>query len=407
MELLYTLLILLIAARLCSEVVERLQMPSLLGELIAGIVLGLIFHQFSDTFPLLASLNEKEFFKAITELGIFFLMLYAGIEMRPQDVGKSSFSAILVAIGGMVLPMGLGVGLGWLMLPESDYKIAQMLFLGVGLSITAVPVAIKVLTDLGRLKDRVGRIIVSAAVIDDVLSLLLLAVMTAFIQTGEMPGTKSLLILGGKIALFFVITTLLGMYVLPFIARFITRRISIDESEFSLLLIVALGFSVLAELLGMHFILGAFVAGLFFVKRDMKSSVYYDVRKKIKGITTGFLAPIFFVSIGLHLDLAAMVHIPVFVVVLTIIAVIGKVVGSGLPAKMLGLSTSESLAVGSGMNARGAVELIIADIALRAGLFEQPVGSELVSNLFSAMVIMAIVTTIITPITLKMIFKKT
>lgn len=395
------ILVLIVVARIFSEVAVRLDIPALVGEIFAGVVLGTIFSQYSESFPILSELEESKAFHAITELGIFFLMLYAGIELRPKDLGESSTNAFWIAIGGMLFPLLLGFGLGWVVYDESSLKMGQVFFTGVALAITAVPVAIKVLIDLGKLNDKPGKIIVSAAVIDDVISLLLLAFLTGFLRTGEMPDAQGVLLLTGKIALFFAITFSFGKYVLPTITRNITHRFRLEESELSMLLVVALAFSVLAEVLDMHFILGAFMAGLYFQKRDMESEVYMDVQNKLKGITTGFLAPIFFASIGLSLDLAAFVNIPLFVVGLILIATIGKVAGAGLPAKWLGLSTNEALIVGNGMNARGAVELIIADIALSAGLFEQPENSIIIQNLFSAMVIMAIVTTLLTPITLK------
>lgn len=397
----YILLILLATARLFSEAARRMKIPSLAGEMNAGIVLGIVFAKYSETFPDLANIQENEVFHAITEFGMFFLMLYAGIELHYKSLKKASGNAVWVAIGGMIFPLGLGMGLGWFTLPDSNLKSAQVFFIGVALAITAVPVAIKVLMDLNKLQSKPGQTIVSAAVIDDVISLLLLALLTSFMKTGELPTLKGLGILSAKITLFFVITVAIGLYILPYIAKNWLRKMGVADSEMSFLLVVALGFSVLAEVLGMHFILGAFVAGLFFAKRVVKEDVYDDVKNKVQAITSGFLAPIFFASIGLSLDLSAFVNIPLFVLGLILIASLGKILGAGIPAKLARLSTKDSLIVGNAMNARGAVELIIADIALRAGLFDQPGDSELVGNLFSAVVIMAIVTTLLTPFILK------
>jgi Kef-type K+ transport system membrane component KefB len=276
----------------------------------------------------------------------------------------------------------------------------------VALAITAVPVATKALMDINLLNTKEGQTIVSAAVIDDVISLVLLAVLTAFLKTGEMPGWDGVLLLVGKIILFFAITIAVGLYALPKLLRKVSKKINIEESEVSFLLIVAFSFAVLAEALDLHFILGAFIAGLFFTKREIKNSVFSDVKNKIGAINSGFLAPIFFASIGLSLELEAFVNIPLFVFALILIASLGKIFGAGIPARLSGLSMRQSLIVGNAMNARGAVELIIADIALRAGLFKIPGDSELVHNLFSAVVIMAIVTTLVTPLILKRIGKK-
>jgi len=403
MEIWYILLVILVSARLFSEIARRINIPPLAGEITAGVALGLIFTTYSHLFPELSSLHDNEVFTAVTEFGIFFLMLYAGLELNYKNLKEASGNAIWVATGGMLVPLIFGMGFGWFILPDSDLKVAQLFFIGVALAITAVPVAIKVLMDLKMLNSKTGQTIVSAAVIDDVISLLLLAVLTSFLKTGEMPGFQGMLILSGKIVLFFVITISIGLYLLPYVLRQISKRINIEESEVSFLLIVAFGFAVLAEALDMHFILGAFIAGLFFTKREMKKTVYADVKNKIGAITSGFLAPIFFASIGLSLKISAFVNIPFFVLALIIIASLGKILGAGIPSKLAGLSTQQSIMVGNAMNARGAVELIIADVALRAGLFDRPHGSDIVQNLFSAIVIMAIVTTLLTPVLLKRI----
>ena len=403
MHIWYVLLILLVTARIFGELSKRIGIPALAGEILSGVLLGLAFGYFPDFTPNVTHLHDNEVFTAITDLGIFFLMLYAGVELSYNSLKKATGKAVWVAIGGMILPLFLGIGLGWFSFPDSEMKSAQVFFLGVALAITAVPVAIKVLMDTGKLQSKAGQTIVSAAVIDDVVSLLLLAVLTYFLKNQEMPDLGGILLLTGKIALFFLITVVVGLFALPYLIRIVTRKFNIAESEVSFLLVVALSFSVLAEALDMHFILGAFIAGLFFTKREMKKSVYEDVKNKMGAITLGFLAPIFFASIGLSLDLSAFIHVPLFVLLLIVIASVGKIAGAGFPARLAGMSNRDSMVIGNAMNARGAVELIIADIALRAGLFNTPADSPMIQNLFSAVVIMAIVTTLVTPVVLKKI----
>ena len=403
MEIFYVLLILLVITRAFGEVAVRLGQPALVGELLAGIALGAAIRFSPSSFPVMHAIPENEVFTAITDLGIFFLMLMAGLEMRPQEVAEKSKGAMLIALGGFIIPLLVGFSLGWLFLPQSNVRMAQALFIGTALAITAVPVAAKVLMDLDKLRSTAGKMIVSAAIIDDILGLLLLAVLTAVIRTGEMSDPAGLLWLAGQILLFMGIVTAIGLYILPRLERVFHHSVS-EEFEFSILLVVAFGFAVLAEALQMHFILGAFVAGLFFTKRTMDSDVFEGVQSRISGITAGFLAPIFFASIGLHLDVAAFTSIPLFLLVLIVVAVLCKLVGAGLPAYWIGLSGKDSLIVGVGMSGRGAVELIIADIALRAGLFSHPDPTPaIVANLFSAIVIMAVVTTLITPIGLRFI----
>lgn len=406
MELLYILLIILVVTRLFGELALRAGQPALMGELLSGILLGVVAHHFADRMPILSSLSDNDVFIALTDLGVFFLMLLAGLEMQPKDLAKSSRRALLVAAGGMLLPMAMGGLLAWYYLPASNVRIAQIFFVATALAITAVPVAVKVLMDFGRLNTKAGQVIVSAAIFDDILSLVLLAVLTALIRTGEWPDVAGLFLLGGKVLVFFAVTVGVSMKVLPWIAERLAH-LWIEEFEFSALIIVSLTFGILAEALNLHFILGAFLAGLFFTRRLISTKIYNDVKKKVNAITMGFLAPLFFASIGLHLDVRALFEIPVFVILLVLVAAFSKLIGSGLTAWWSGLSARESKIVGIGMSGRGAVELIIADIAFRAGLFDHPnPPPPVVEHLFSAVVIMAIVTTLLAPIGLRMVLAR-
>ncbi|KFI23275.1 cation:proton antiporter [Nitrosococcus oceani] len=403
MELFYILLVLLLTTRLLGEFAKRIGQPSLVGEVMAGIALGALAAEFPDNFPALVGITEDKVFIALTDLAIFFLMLLAGMQMSLQELAKVSRSAFFVAVGGMAVPMALGLGLGWLLIPDSHYKQAQALFLGTALAITAVPVAVRVLMNLGTLRSRVGQTIVSAAFFDDVLSLLLLAVLTAMLNTGEFPDISSLLYLLGQVLLFFMVTGVVGYFTLPFIGKFITR-FRLDEINFSGLLIIALANAVLAEMLGMHFILGAFITGVLFTPKTINKMAYEENKRRLSGISEGFLAPLFFASIGLHLDLSAITEDPIFVIYLIYAAFVCKFIGAGLPAYWSGFSIRDAAAVGTGMSARGAVELIIADIALQAGLFQRPEPTpSIVENLFSAIVIMALATTLVTPLFLKIL----
>lgn len=405
------LLVLLILARLLAEAAERLGQPSIVGELVAGILLGLLAVPLTKltglSFDFIHEVQKTPAFEAITDLGIFFLMLLGGLELRPRDMAQASRSAVFIAVGGLVLPMLSGIGLGLWLLPESEAKTAQTLFLGTALAITAVPVSIRVLRDLGRLDSKAGRIIVSAAVYDDVFSLVLLAVLTALLKTGQWPDAMGLLLLAGKVTLFFLLTIAVGRWIFPFMGRRLARS-SASEFEFSMVLAVALAFGLLAEQLDMHFILGAFMAGLFFQRRaNLEPEIYDAVRERMDGIATGFLAPIFFASIGLHLSGGAFVEVPVFLAAVLVVAFLAKLLGCGLISLAFHRDVAGAAVVGSAMSARGAVELIIADIALRAGLFQTPSPAPpIVANLFSVVVIMAIVTTIVTPVAVTWILNR-
>jgi len=403
MELFYILLVLLFTTRLFGELAVRFKQPALVGELVSGIVLGVIVRNYSETFVILDSLEDNKVFGAVSDLAIFFLMLLAGIEMQPGNLARGSVGSLFVALGGMLLPLAAGFGLAWYYIPESPFKIPQSLFLATSLSITAVPVAVRVLLDLGYLETRIGSTIISAAIFDAVLSLILLASMTALIHTGGFPDLLQILLLSGEALLFFVIAILVGHTLFPLGGRLL-KSFRSDEIDFTALLVVAFAFALLAELLELHFILGAFLAGLFFVQRTIDLPAYEAVKARVSGITIGFLAPIFFASIGMHFDIASAIAVPNFIILLIVTAFLCKLIGAGLPALLFGFSFREAAAVGVGMSARGAVELIIADIALRAGLFDvpQPVP-DIIRHLFPSVVIMALATTLLTPLVLRQI----
>ena len=170
------------------------------------------------------------------------------------------------------------------------------------------------------------------------------------------------------------------------------------------MLVAAFAFAVLAEVLGLHFIVGAFMAGLYFGQKTIGEQSYDRVHGTISGMTFGFLAPIFFASIGFELNFRSVVEVPGFLALLIACAFFGKIFGAGVAARLFGYTRNESLAIGIGMSPRGAVELVIAGIALKAGLLAG--DSEIVTNLFSAIVIMAVVSTVASPIILARVFAK-
>jgi Kef-type K+ transport system membrane component KefB len=408
LNILLIILVLLVVTRSFGELAERARLPALVGELVAGVLLGFLLQRFHGLAPTVWFAANSEIFAGLAELGMFFLMLLAGIRMEPLEFARASKSAALIAVGGMLLPIGAGFVLGQVVLPESAFKLAQSLFLGVALAITAVPVAVRVFMDLGALESRVGRAVVAAALWDDLLSLFMLAILLAVIA-GNGSGVflaQDLLPVIGNVLLFFVITVPVGLWLFPLLGKYF-RHLSFPEVDFSMLLIAALAYAVLAELLHLHHIIGAFLAGMFFHPKVVDRDVYDRVEQQMSGLTRGFLAPIFFVSVGIHLDFSSVVEVPGFVIVLTLLALASKLVGSGIPAWLTGFSKREALSVGVGMSGRGAVELVVAGVALEAGLFLHPdPPGPIVHALFSAIVIMAIVTTVAMPIALRLLWNR-
>jgi Kef-type K+ transport system membrane component KefB len=401
LEIFVELLVLLIITRALGEAAERLGQPAMVGEIMAGVVLAGLAVWLGQSVPFLVQLTTSEVVEAVASLGIFFLALQAGIEMEPKEIAESSAAAFAIAIGGMVLPFLGGLGLAWMFLPETELKTAQALLTAVALSVSAIPATMKVLTDLDLLHSRVGEIVVSAAIFDDVLGLFLLAILLAVIETGHAPDAATLAVLLAKVIAFFALTVALGARVYPRISRGL-KAMQVAAVELSALAVVALAYGLLAEALDMHWILGAFIAGLFFEKSRVGPKAYNEMKLICGAVTSGLLAPLFFASIGLRVDLTAIAAVPLFLILLIAIAFAGKLVGSGLPALWIGLNRRESLAVGIGMSARGAVEFVVLSIAYEAGLFFQGDNSEpIVAHLFSSLVLMAVVTTMLTPILMR------
>jgi Kef-type K+ transport system membrane component KefB len=395
-------LVLLVVSRAGGEIAERLKQPAIAGALVVGVLLGILANVPDTPFSGLVALNKDDGLKILVDFAIFFLMLHGGIELQPREVFGSSGRSITIALGGFLLPLAAGFATVWFFAPPSDARFLQAAFVGVALAITAVPVTIKILLDLRVMHTPVGNATVAAALVDAIVSILLLAILTGLV--GAEGGELTLASLWPPLlrALAFVaIAAVVAKAVLPWVYHRLISRMRVEENEFSALLIVALVFAFLAELFGLHFILGPFFAGLFFGQRDVSKAIFEDVQGKVGAITTGFLAPLFFVSIGLHTDISTLSATPLFFAILLSVAFFAKIVGSAVPARLGGFDKRDALAIGVGMSGRGAVELVVADIALRSGIFSSPESSPIIDNMFGSIVLVAVLTTIAAPILLR------
>ncbi|MBL6952401.1 MAG: cation:proton antiporter [Alphaproteobacteria bacterium] len=401
MYILADLLALLIIARVFGELAERLGQPASAGEILAGITLVSAAAWFGQSLPFLDQLIASDALETAAQIGIFFLLLVAGIEIEPKEVAENSAVSFAVAFGGMIVPLLGGFSLAWLFLPESDLKAVQALLIGIALSISAIPAMVKMLSELGLLHTRMGEILISAAIVDDVMGLFLLAVLLSMMENGTFPDMATLALMVAKVTAFFAITVTLGVHVYPRVSRAI-KAMQAAAIEFSAITIVALAYGLLAELLGMHWILGAFMAGLYFEKTRVGRREYNEIVLICGALTRGVLGPLFFVSIGLQVDLSAVTAVPVFLFLLIAVAFLGKLLGAGIPALLGGLHRREAAIVGIGMSARGAVELVLLSIALESGIFSQAGQKDpIVTHLFSSLVIVGVITTLLVPIIMR------
>lgn len=364
-------------------VFRKLNLPILLGELLAGLIFGpALFGVFHDS----------ETIRILAEFGIFFLMLHAGLETDPEDLIHSSKKSMAVALGGIVLPLGLGM----LAAHAFGYGATEGFFIGMTLSITAISVTAKVFKDFNFSKSPIAHLVMGAAVADDIAAFVMLSVVLGIVENGGMLPLADILWLIGKVALFFGGVIFAGKKLLPLFKNIFQKE---GYKAFTFTLIIAFAFGFFAEHIGLHAIFGAYIAGLFVKEEVASPAIYRKIEDRLFGISYSFLGPIFFVSLGFHVDFAIFKEPETVPFLLAVIAaaVIGKVVGAGGMAYLFGEKLKESAIIGVGMNGRGAVELIIATIGLELGLINEKV--------FSILVVMAFFTTLMSPIILNILLK--
>lgn len=407
MDALGGLFIIFVIARLFGEGAERCRQPAEVGELVAGVLIGLVAAYLAThgLSPHGLWALEGPLIELVAQAGIFFLLLAAGIDMQPRSLMRNGRAGLGIALGGALVPLAAGIWLGWAFLPDTPERPVQAALVGVALAITAIPTTVRVLSELGLLGTRLGQAMVAAAIFDDVIGLVLLALLTALIETGSLPGLADCLLMVAKAAAFFVVTGLLGAHVYPRISRKL-HVLQIASAELAILMAVAMGYGVLAELLGMHWIIGVFMAGLFFEPERVGAKAYNEMKLIIGGLTAGFAGPVFFASIGLAVDLTAVTHAPLFLAALIGLAMAGKMAGCGVPALALGFRPREAVAIGAGMSSRGAVELVVISIAVERGLFASASDDPMVAALPSALILMAIVTTLAAPLAMSLLLRR-
>lgn len=319
------------------------------------------------------------------------------MEMDAKELVENIKPSLSVAIGGFVLPFALGFGITKVF-GGTTY---QSLFVGMGISITAIAVQSVILDSMRINKTSIGHIIIGAAIVDDILSLIALSVLLGLAKSGTFVFVDILIVII-KVIAFFIVTIILGQYVVPKITRKLHDR---QGKGFTFALGAALVMAYLAELAGLHLVIGAFLAGQFVRKEIMDEKIYHAIADRFYGISYGFLVPIFFVSLSFHLHFEFSWTFMLFAVSLTAVAIIGKLVGCGVGLSVLKKNYWDSVVVGFGMNGRGAVEMVVASVvlALSKELLASNTITEplLTQNQFSALILMAFVTTLLAPITLK------
>lgn len=376
MEYIFTIVVILLFTKIAGHLSVMLGQPSVLGKLLAGILLGP---------AVLNWVQPSEFVDLFAEIGVLLLMFIAGLETDLQQLKENWKSAVAVALGGIILPL---IG-GYSLAAALGLSQAESMFIGLLLCATSVSISVQALKEMNQLNSREGTTILGAAVVDDIVVVILLAIMTSFLGVGG--GDVSIPLLIGKKVIFFAVIAVASIWLVPFIMKFAVK-LKVTEAVMSGAIIVCFGFAYFAEWLGVAGIIGSFAAGIAIGQTKFRK----EVEHRVEPITYTLFVPVFFVSIGLNITFTGLGDQIVFLVLLSVIAIITKLLGGGLGARLTGFNTRSSLIIGAGMISRGEVALIIAASGLASGLLPQ--------SHFTAVVLVVIVTTLVTPPMLKLMF---
>jgi Kef-type K+ transport system membrane component KefB/mannitol/fructose-specific phosphotransferase system IIA component len=382
--------LMLLVARVLGELARRLNTPAVLGELFAGVLLGpsvlgaLSPELFAGLFP--ATPGFAVGLEAVTTLGITLFLMVAGIEVDLSAILRQGKASFVISLFGMFIPFAIGFGSAML-LPTLFVRetaadpLLVALFLGTALSITALPVIAKILIDLNMFRSDLGMILIAVAVINDIVGWLLFATILGTLQGAG--GEPNIWMIVGMTVGFAILMLTVGRFIIDAILPPLQAYTSWPGGVLGFAVTGGLLAAALTEWIGIHAILGAFMFGVAFGDST-------HLREKTRQILDHFIsfifAPLFFASIGLRVDVFAHFDL-VLVVVVLLIATAGKMLGSILASKLMGFSRRESIAIGFGMNARGAMEIILGLLALQAGLIGE--------RLFVALIVMAMVTSLV------------
>ena len=389
LQILLCIAVVIVAAKLAGNVAARLGLPLVLGELLAGVVLGPTLLNVW-TIPWLTqpatpdTASVLPVFKILADLGVVVLMFIAGVETDLSMMRRTVLPALLAGMGGVALPMAGG----YLLSRSFGFSPVEAVFIGTILTATSVTITAQALLNLGQLKSKVGSTILGAAVIDDVLGLIVLSVVIALAplmaHTGLSPWT-GLSVTLGRMLVCLALIVVIG----PFFARRALRyaaQLHGNHTEVAVALAVALFLAFLAQWAGgMAAITGSYLAGLYVAMTPEKEKVIADLHPMLNS----FFGPLFFVSVGMEVNAWHMGGRFSFFALLLAIAVFAKIAGSGLGAYCTGFARREALAVGVGMVPRGEVGLITASLGLAAGLVTREV--------YAQAVVLVLLTTLITP----------
>lgn len=381
---LLVLAIILLSTKICGLATERVHLPQVVGALISGIILGP---------SCLGILHETDFLVKTSEIGVILLMFIAGLDTDIEELKKTGFASLIVATFGVIAPVILCGGLYYFFFERGSDTTGflKAVFAGVVFSATSVSITVETLNELGKLKTKAGTTILGAALIDDVIGILLLSVVTGFSSSSN--GNSSVGVAMLKLLGFFAFTAVVG-----FVIYNVFKRLDVNHGRSRRVAVWALAFCFIMSycattFFGVADITGAFFAGAILCNITKTKEILI---KKMTIASYLVFTPVFFACIGIKTDLSGLTsNMVVFAVLLTIVAIITKIIGCGLGAKVCGLTGRDSLVVGVGMISRGEVALMTAQIGITSGMIDK--------NVFPAFILAVVATTLITPLLLRVV----
>lgn len=398
LKILIQLLLLLFAARLLGEISQKLKQPAVIGEIIAGVLLGPSILGNIEFISPYVNLYQypSVMLEIVSLLGALMLLFITGYEIDLGLIKHHFKSASSTALGGLVIPFLSGFFICYLipdkLLVNPEERFIFSLFIATAMSVSAIPVIAKVLIDLNLLRRDIGQITIAAGMIDDTVAWIILSFVLGLIQIGSVTISDSAYAIV-KVLLFVLLSFFIGRVLAKELTQFVQDKIQSRYKIITLIFIFILLFSAIAQAIHLEAVFGAFIAGIVF---SQVSSLPKDALVRIESITFGVFAPIFFASAGLKVDIKALLNIELalLALVLIVVATLSKIIGAYLGARFLaGIDHWTALSFGAGLNARGAIQIIIATIGLSFNV--------ITPEIFSVIILMAVVTSIMSPILLK------
>nr|QNO47627.1 glutathione-regulated potassium-efflux system protein KefB [Methanosarcinales archaeon ANME-2c ERB4] len=380
MHALLALLLILFLAKVLGELVERAGFPSILGEIVAGIVFGLLFLR-----------PESEALLFLSELGAIFLLFTAGYkEIDLRELKRASRVALIPTISQVLLAFSFGFLIGRIF----DFPQMACLFIGVAFSITSIGVSVRTLIDINYLSKKIGSTMLASAILDDLIGIFMLTVVISIAANQQIPAGMEILVIAARMIGFIAVMAVLRRGVFPVLFTYI-HRMRVKESIFAFVVMIALLSAYLAEAFGLHAVIGAFIGGVCL--SNVPLAKIEDVQSKVSGIAYGIFIPIFFAFIGLSVDLVAIQAAGLFTLLVIVMALFGKLIGGFIGSRITGFDSYDSLIFGVGMMPRAGIELVVISAGMEMGI----IGDEI----FSAIVLMIAVSVIVTPVLLKFAIK--